>query len=77
MSVDKPLEMSEEQYHQLQNSNSGVCSKCNHVRFGDTEPDAEGYPCDECGEDAVFGIETALVMELVTITDEDNEELDL
>lgn len=77
MSTDKPLEMSEEQYHQLQASYSGVCSKCNAVRLGDTEPDAENYSCTECGEDAVFGIEMALLMELVTISEDDNEELPL
>jgi hypothetical protein len=32
----------------------GFCLACGEVREG-YEPDAEGYPCDVCGEPAVYG----------------------
>lgn len=35
---------------------SGLCIRCGAERYG-VEPDASEYPCDECGEDAVFGLE--------------------
>ena len=53
--------ITEDEYHELQESYSGICLKCGEFREGDTEPDAEGYPCDSCGENAVQGIENALI----------------
>lgn len=36
--------------------NPGFCVACGAER-GECEPDAEGYPCEECGENAVCGAE--------------------
>lgn len=41
--------------------NPGICVACGADAEG-CEPDAEGYPCDECGEDAVYGAEQLLLM---------------
>lgn len=39
----------------------GWCPDCrDFTRDGMTEPDAEGYPCPECGRDIVEGAEQAL-----------------
>lgn len=61
--------MTEEQYVELQDSYSGICLACGAVRFGDTEPDADDYPCEECGENKVQGIENALISGQVAFTD--------
>lgn len=40
----------------------GACVKCGAEAWN-VEPDARGYKCDECGENAVYGGEE-LVLEL-------------
>ena len=57
----KPFEITEEDYEEACESSSGICLACGEMRFGDTEPDAENYPCDSCGENKVQGIENALL----------------
>lgn len=46
----------------------GICVDCGAIKEGGVEPDAECYPCDECGKDSVMGIENALLMGIITIT---------
>ena len=41
--------------------NTGICIKCGADR-GECEPDARGYPCDECGERAVYGVSELVLM---------------
>jgi len=41
--------------------NPGFCLACGAERDG-CEPDAREYPCDECGENEVFGAEECLLM---------------
>jgi len=43
---------------------TGFCVNCGAEKDG-CEPDARNYPCDECGENEVFGAEELLVMGLV------------
>lgn len=40
--------------------NQGICVQCGNVQSG-VEPDAEGYPCEVCGEPAVAGMEVTLL----------------
>jgi DNA-directed RNA polymerase subunit RPC12/RpoP len=40
---------------ELEDSHSGVCLSCGATRYGMTEPDAENYECEECGERKVMG----------------------
>lgn len=40
----------------------GICLSCGAYHDG-VEPDAEGYPCEECGEPTVMGFEN-LVLEV-------------
>ena len=58
-----PASITEAEYHRMVRDSSGICTECRHERFGDTEPDAEGYPCDneDCEANAVVGIENALM----------------
>ena len=37
-------------------SNTGICMGCGGSQ-GSTEPDAQGYHCESCGEDKVCGTE--------------------
>jgi hypothetical protein len=41
-------------------SDEGVCVLCGETR-GNTEPDARNYPCESCGELAVFGFQELLM----------------
>ena len=61
--------MTEEEYLIHIGEYNGICLNCGEIRFGDTEPDAENYPCNECEEDCVMGIENALVCEHITIAE--------
>lgn len=47
---------------------AGHCIKCGSEAYG-VEPDAEWYRCENCGTDAVFGLQTLLFMDLVDIVD--------
>ncbi len=38
----------------------GVCHNCGHIQSG-VEPDGCNYPCEECKEDMVFGIEETVI----------------
>jgi len=42
--------------------NLGFCLACGAERDG-CEPDARNYPCDECGENEVFGAEEVMLMQ--------------
>ena len=49
------IKLSLEDLKELDSSYSGVCLQCGEWRHGDTEPDAENYPCEACGKNAVSG----------------------
>ena len=65
----KTYTISEDDYQQALENYSGICGECGELRHGDTEPDAEDYPCDSCGENAVVGIENALLSGVVHFAD--------
>lgn len=66
------LKITEAEYEELCETSSGVCLACWEIAHGDTEPDAENYPCESCGKDKVQGIENAMVDGNVQITDDEN-----
>jgi len=53
--------MTEDEFNELREGDSGICLNCGEVRYGGTEPDAENYPCEECGKNKVQGVEMAIV----------------
>jgi hypothetical protein len=63
------IKMTEEQFNAGREANAGFCTGCGAER-GECEPDADGYPCEECGDDKVQGIENLLVMAEIEIVDE-------
>lgn len=56
----------------LQDGTLGICLNCGNIRDG-CEPDARNYECDSCEEHMVFGLEEALIMGALDITDEDGD----
>ena len=55
--------MAEKDYLHLRDSDSGICTSCYHVKYGDTEPDAENYQCENerCQKKRVQGIENLVI----------------
>ncbi len=62
------ISMTEEEYHEFCESDSGYCTVCNEITMDcDVEPDAEKYECPKCGLNCVMGIENALVEGFIEI----------
>jgi len=66
--IRRTFRMSQEEYRVTKNEDGGRCIACGAEAYG-CEPDACEYPCGECNEDRVYGIEELLLMGLVLITD--------
>lgn len=49
----------------------GYCSHCKEFTGDCIEPDACGYVCGSCGQNAVYGAEEALMMGLLAICEEE------
>ena len=65
------MKMSEETFHDHDDSNDGYCTNCRKItRSGDTEPDACDYPCPDCEKTTCFGVQEALMMGLIEIADD-------
>lgn len=73
------MQLTDEQFKMHCRDYDGYCTVCDDItRWGDTEPDAEGYPCEECGEDSCYGIEQAMILGHVEVSPPpDEEEKDL
>jgi len=49
--------------------NPGVCLSCDMIdEYAGCEPDACNYECPECGENELFGLSEAIIMDKVEIT---------
>ena len=57
-----PKKMSEAEYRELADSYGGLCLRCGELKWGDCEPDARRYPCEDCGKNGVYGAEEARMM---------------
>ena len=55
---------------EIQDGTMGVCLACGAERDC-CEPDARNYKCEECGERRVFGLEEALLMGAIELTEEE------
>ena len=51
---------------------AGICLNCGEIRWSGVEPDATGYPCDECDIDQVVGMQEAILMGEVEVEFEDH-----
>jgi hypothetical protein len=62
------MKMTESEFRDHCNEYNGYCVNCNCIgRWGNTEPDAEEYECDECGDNTCMGIEQAMLMGHISI----------
>jgi Zn finger protein HypA/HybF involved in hydrogenase expression len=68
------MKMTSEQFEEHQENNAGYCKKCDAITSEDVEPDAEGYECPDCGNMTVMGIDSALTLEHIEITEELDED---
>jgi hypothetical protein len=65
--VAHPYCISEEEYYDHCDSDDGLCLACGEIREGSTEPDAEGYECEECGAHKVMGFEQAMICGFIEV----------
>jgi len=56
---DEILAEAEDQMFGMENN--GICINCGALR-GMCEPDAREYPCDDCGQNKVYGAAELLMM---------------
>lgn len=68
--VNNPVKVSEADYLDAVDAYIGWCPVCQEFCRECTEPDAESYLCEGCGEEEVVGAENALIMGLIEIEDE-------
>jgi hypothetical protein len=62
MKINPLKEMSIEELNEHIENYDGFCKNClEWTRQGDTEPDARGYNCPQCGQDSVIGAEEILI----------------
>lgn len=48
--------------------NPGACISCGYLEeYAGCEPDAREYPCPECGEHTLYGLEEVLMMGFVEV----------
>lgn len=64
--------MSESEFRDECEAFAGWCTGCREITRYATEPDAEGYECEKCGEMTVMGLEQALVAGLIDIDEDDH-----
>ena len=68
----KPVQIGEEDYHDHVEGSDGICLSCGEWKYGDCEPDAENYRCDECGAMEVMGVEMAMVAGHIQLVEDDS-----
>jgi len=55
------IEMTEEEFMDLDNSYMGICLSCGEHAHG-VEPDARNYTCESCDAPEVYGAAELLIM---------------
>jgi len=66
-----PKRLTAGEWRELETEYGGLCLACGELKFGDCEPDARNYPCEECGKRRVYGAEEARLMGAILVTGED------
>ena len=66
------MDVSLNEFYSMASSYDGYCSDCDDVtRCGGTEPDIvpehTGYECPDCGGENIYGVEMAMVCELILV----------
>lgn len=61
--------ISSDDYEDACANDMGWCPHCKEFTRAQTEPDAEGYDCDQCEKHDVVGAENALIMGMIEFED--------
>ena len=61
----RTFEMTFEEYEWKSEELYGACHACGDDEALRVEPDAESNPCEVCGENAVMGYETLMILQLI------------
>lgn len=67
------MKMTSDQFEEHQADLSGYCSECDAITTSDVESDAQDYECPECGNNTVMGVDQALLMGNIEITDDEDD----
>lgn len=67
MPPTQPISISEDDYLEACDSNSGWCTTCQEFTGDFAEPDARKYLCEQCQQRTVYGAEEALLQQFITI----------
>ena len=66
------MKLTVSEFNSLRYDYAGYCESCKQIgRECSTEPDAEGYECEICGENACMGMENAMIFGLIDIIEEE------
>lgn len=69
------MEMNEARYDRHRDEYDGYCKECDDItNYGEVEPDARNYQCDDCGKRKVMGIEEALMAGFIKIIDDEGDD---
>jgi predicted RNA-binding Zn-ribbon protein involved in translation (DUF1610 family) len=64
------ISMTQAQFRDYEENFNGVCTSCGAEHFGGVEGDAENYPCEYCGENAVMGMHWLLFTDKINLLEE-------
>lgn len=67
MNKKEVIEITEDEYHELEDEYGGICLSCHNRQYG-VEPDARNYKCEECEENQVYGIQELLISGLLVLS---------
>lgn len=66
--------LTESEYVHLTDEYAGICTACGWIdEDGSYEPDARDRTCSDCGQDCACGVEWAMVLGVVKITDDETK----
>jgi len=69
------MKLNSDQFNSHSNDYDGYCYKCDDITsFGGVEPDAQGYECPECDKKTLMGMDIALVLDYLDISEDEDDE---
>ncbi len=71
------MKMTQEKYESHFDNDAGYCTHCKEITMAGVESDAQEYECSECGNESVMGLDLAIELEHIVVTDEEDEDFDL